>query len=44
MTTIDNSLTLPWTVLKNYRRAPKVRWTENNCIQRQAEIALKPAV
>ena len=40
MTTIDNSLTRPWTVLKNYRRAPKVRWAENNCIESQAWITI----
>jgi hypothetical protein len=40
MTTIDNSLTRPWMVRKNYRRAPKVRWAENNCIESQAWITI----
>jgi hypothetical protein len=40
MTTIDNSLTRPWTVRKNYRRAPTVRWAENNCIESQAWITI----
>src|SRR5262245_32535090 len=30
MTTTDNSLTRPWTVMKNYRRIKNVRWEENN--------------
>jgi hypothetical protein len=40
MTTIDNSLTRPWTVMKNYRRAPTVWWGENNCIENQAWITI----
>jgi hypothetical protein len=40
MTTIDNSLTRPWTVRKNYRRAANVRWAENNCIESQAWITI----
>jgi hypothetical protein len=40
MTTIDNSLTRPWTVMKNYRRAPTVWWGENNCIESQAWITI----
>jgi hypothetical protein len=40
MTAIDNSLTRPWTVMKNYRRAPKVRWAENNCIENQAWVTI----
>jgi len=33
MTAIDNSLTRPWTVMKNYRRDPNPRpfWTEEYC-------------
>ena len=40
MTTIDNSLTRPWTVMKNYHRAPTVWWGENNCIENQAWITI----
>src|SRR5438270_4983442 len=40
MTTIDNSLTRPWTVMKNYRRAKKVWWGENNCIEGQAWVTI----
>jgi hypothetical protein len=40
MTTFDNSLTRPWTVMKNYRRAPNVRWPENNCIDGQTWITV----
>ena len=35
MTTIDNSLTRPWTVMKTYRHLPNVVWGENNCIEGQ---------
>jgi hypothetical protein len=40
MTTFDNSLTRPWTVMKNYRRAQKVWWGENNCIDGQTWVAI----
>ena len=40
MTTIDNSLTRPWTVMKYYRRAPKVWWRKNNCIDAIAVITI----
>jgi len=40
MTTIDNSLTRPWTVTKNFRRAAKVWWGENNCIEGQAWVTI----
>jgi hypothetical protein len=40
MTTIDNSITHPWTVRKNYRRAQKVWWGENNCIDGQTWVTI----
>jgi hypothetical protein len=40
MTTIDNSLTRPWTVMKNYRRMPKPDWPENNCIEGQTWVTI----
>jgi hypothetical protein len=37
ITTTDNSLTRPWTVIKNYRRELKdVTWEENNCVEGNA--------
>jgi hypothetical protein len=40
MTTTDNALTRPWTVLKSYKRMPKVMWTENNCTEGNYNIAI----
>jgi hypothetical protein len=40
MTTIDNALTRPWTVLKSYRRMSKVIWTENNCTEGNDNIVI----
>jgi hypothetical protein len=40
MTTIDNSLTRPWTVLKTFRRLPHVWWTEDNCPEGQAWVTI----
>ncbi|HEY6254714.1 MAG TPA: hypothetical protein VIY51_02870 [Xanthobacteraceae bacterium] len=40
MTTTDNALTRPWSVLKSYRRMPKVMWTENNCTEGNDNIAI----
>jgi hypothetical protein len=40
MTATDNSLTRPWTVMKNYRRAQKVWWGENNCIEGQTWVTI----
>jgi hypothetical protein len=31
ITTTDNSLTRPWTVMKSYRRGRNVEWVEMNC-------------
>jgi hypothetical protein len=44
MTTTDNSLTRPWTVMKNYRRQKDVRWEENNCIESNAYITINKEV
>jgi len=38
--TTDNSLTRPWTVMKNYRRAQKIWWGENNCIEGQTWVTI----
>jgi hypothetical protein len=40
ITTIDNALTRPWTVLKSYTRLPRVTWTENNCTEGNYNIAI----
>jgi hypothetical protein len=40
MTTIDNSLTRPWSVNKAYRRLDKVWWTENNCVEGQGHVTI----
>ena len=41
MTTIDNSLTRPWTVMKNYQRSQQpVWWGENNCIEGQTWVTI----
>jgi hypothetical protein len=40
ITTIDNALTRPWTVLKSYQRLPRVIWTENNCTEGNYNIAI----
>jgi hypothetical protein len=32
MTTIDNSLTRPWSAITDYRRNPKVMWHEDACL------------
>jgi hypothetical protein len=38
--TTDNSLTRPWTVMKNYRRLPDIEWGENNCIEGQTWVTI----
>lgn len=38
VTTFDNSFTHPWSVLKSYRRAKKVIWTEDSCIEGNPHI------
>ena len=40
MTTTDNSLTRPWTVMKTFKRQPKVWWSEDNCIEGQAHVTI----
>jgi hypothetical protein len=40
ITTIDDALTRPWTVLKSYTRLPRVTWTENNCTEGNYNIAI----
>jgi hypothetical protein len=40
MTTIDNSLTRPWTVLKTFKRQAKVWWSEDSCIEGQAHVTI----
>jgi hypothetical protein len=40
MTTIDNALTRPWTVVKNYRRLPTVIWMEDNCTEGNNHVAI----
>ena len=41
MTTTDNSLTRPWTVMKNYQRSQQpVWWGENNCIEGQTWVTI----
>ena len=40
ITTFDNALTRPWTVLKSYTRLPRVTWSENNCTEGNYNIAI----
>src|SRR5439155_15752948 len=40
MTTIDNSLTQPWTVLKTFKRRDKVWWANDNCNGGQAHVTI----
>jgi hypothetical protein len=44
MTTTDNSLTRPWSVVKNYARAQKVVWAENNCTEGNPHITINKEV
>ena len=44
MTTIDNSLTQPWSVLKNYRRIKNVQWNENNCTEANPHVTIAKEV
>ena len=39
---IDNALTRPWTVTKNYRRAPQARpgWPESNCVENNQHVLI----
>ncbi len=40
MTTVDNSLTRPWTVVKTFKRREKVWWANDNCNEGQAHITI----
>jgi hypothetical protein len=40
MTTVDNSLTQPWSVVKTFKRRPKVWWANDNCIEGQAHVTI----
>jgi len=40
MTTIDNSLTRPWTVLKTFKRQTEIWWNEDDCIEGQAHVTI----
>jgi hypothetical protein len=40
MTTTDNALTRPWTVMKSYRRDRNVQWTENNCTEGNMHVVI----
>jgi hypothetical protein len=42
LTTIDHALTRPWTVIKNYRRAPNPRpvWRENMCTENNQHVRI----
>jgi hypothetical protein len=45
ITTTDNSLTRPWTVMKNYKRETKnVTWEENNCVEGNTYITINKQV
>jgi len=40
ITTIDNALTRPWTVIKKYRRERNFIWVENICAEGNAHVAI----
>ena len=40
ITTIDNALTLPWTVTKKFRRERKPSWLENDCSEDNHHVAI----
>jgi hypothetical protein len=40
MTTTDNALTRPWSVVKKYRREPRVVWVENNCTEGNYDVVI----
>jgi hypothetical protein len=40
VTTIDNALTAPWTVTKNYRRERKPIWFEYNCTEDNHHVVI----
>ena len=40
MTTMDGSITRPWSATKSFRRQDKVRWMENNCTEGNTHVAV----
>ena len=40
ITTIDDALTRPWTVLKTFRREPKVLWAEYDCAESNNHVVV----
>jgi hypothetical protein len=42
VTTIDNALTRPWVVTKDYRRVPKAVWIEHICNESNNHIVVGP--
>jgi hypothetical protein len=45
ITTTDNSLTRPWTVMKSYRRhSQNITWEENNCIEANNYVTINKQV
>jgi hypothetical protein len=40
ITTIDNALTRPWTVTKNFRRERNPRWFENDCSEDNHHVSI----
>jgi hypothetical protein len=40
MTTMDGSVTRPWSVSKSFRRQDKAIWMENNCTEGNTHIAI----
>jgi hypothetical protein len=40
MTTVDNSLTRPWTVMKVFKKAAKVWWRNDECVEGQAHVTI----
>jgi hypothetical protein len=40
VTTMDNSLTRPWSVQKTYKRQARVWWPEDNCVEGQGHVTI----
>jgi hypothetical protein len=40
MTTVDNSLTRPWSVVKNYHRLQRDDWVEDNCTEGNNHVVI----
>jgi hypothetical protein len=40
ITTIDNALTRPWTVIRSYKRDPKPNWVEHVCAEDNRHVEL----